>query len=281
MISFYKKNIDYLTAHAVDPDQRRYSHSEEAARHYIDLDHYGKNASDSVPKKWKEAVKKYSEDSLNAYGIVPWHIEMMMNRLTAAFKEGNVDRILYLSANLGHYVEDAHVPLHAAENYNGQLTHQTGIHGLWEARIPELLSDQWDFFVGRANYIDKVNEEIWKIIKKSNLEADSALKFEAKLNSEWDPDKKYSFEKKGSTTAKVYSSEYAIAYEKMMDEMVERKMRESIIDVGSFWYTAWVNAGEPDLDRLLIKEVSDSLKEIKEETEQLWKSGKPLKGHEE
>jgi hypothetical protein len=81
MISFYKKNIDYLTAHAVDPDRRRYSNPAEPPRHYIDIDHYvspndsvgrGKNPFDSIPKQWKDAVKKYSEDTLNAYGIVPW-----------------------------------------------------------------------------------------------------------------------------------------------------------------------------------------------------------------
>ena len=104
MIGFYKKNIDYLTIHAVDPDRRRYSNTDEAPRHYIDLDHYGKNPFDSVPKHWKDAVGKFSEDSLNGYGIVPWYIEKMMFRLTEAFRDENIDRVLYLSANIGHYI---------------------------------------------------------------------------------------------------------------------------------------------------------------------------------
>ena len=29
--------------------------------------------------------------------------------------------------------------------------------------------------------------------------------------------------------------------------MVEERMRASIVLLGSFWYTAWVNAGQPDL----------------------------------
>jgi len=29
--------------------------------------------------------------------------------------------------------------------------------------------------------------------------------------------------------------------------MVERRMRQSIYAVASFWYTAWVNARRPDL----------------------------------
>jgi hypothetical protein len=138
MIGFYKKHIEYITEHAVDPDKRRYSIPEEAPRHYIDIDHYGPSAFDSMPKFWKKAVAKYSEDTLNAYGIVPWWIDVMTYRLADAFRQGDVDRILRLSAELGHYVGDAHVPLHTTENYNGQLTNQHGIHGFWESRVPEV-----------------------------------------------------------------------------------------------------------------------------------------------
>ena len=33
--------------------------------------------------------------------------------------------------------------------------------------------------------------------------------------------------------------------------MVARKMRFSILKVGSFWFPAWVNAGQPDLNKLI------------------------------
>ena len=277
MITFYKKNIDYLTKHATDPDTRRNVVAAEAPRHYIDLDHYGAHPFDSLPRRWKDAVKKFGEDSLNAYGIVPWYVETMMYRLTQAFKDGNIDRILYLSANIGHYIEDAHVPLHTTENYNGQLTNQVGIHGFWESRVPELFADKWDMFTGRAQYVDSVNQKIWKIVRESYTAKDSVLKFEAELSAKWNVDKKYNFEK----DKKVYSEEYSAAYEQMLNDMVERRMRQSILDVGSFWYTAWVNAGQPDLERLMTKEVSDSLNVVEKETEKMWKTGKPSKGHEE
>ena len=276
MISFYKKNIDYITTHAVDPDKRRYSNPDEAPRHYIDLDHYGATALDSVPHHWKDAVKKFTEDTLKAYGIVPWYIETMMYRLTEAFKDGNVDRILYLSANLGHYIEDAHVPLHTTENYNGQLTNQKGIHGFWESRIPELFADKWELFTGRAQFVDKINDRVWQIVKQSYQEKDSVLQFEAELSAKWSVDKKYVFD----GGKKNYSEEYSVAYNKMLNGMVERRMRQSIADVGNFWYTAWVNAGEPNLERLMLKEVSDSLNTKEKETEKMWKTGKPP-GHDE
>ena len=136
MIRFYKNNILYITEHAVDADKRRYSDSLEAPRHFIDADRYGKNPFDSIPEKWAEAEKKFTEKRLRENGIGPWQIERTYHSLVRAFKDRDSIRILRLSADLGHYVSDAHVPLHTTENYNGQLSDQTGIHGFWESRLP-------------------------------------------------------------------------------------------------------------------------------------------------
>ena len=211
---------------------------------------------------------------------VPWHINVMQYRLTDAFKEKNVDRILYLSASLGHYVADAHVPLHCSENYNGQMTNQVGIHGFWESRLPELFGEDYDYFVGKAHYIDKPQEEAWKIVAASFAALDSVLNFESDLNKKFSPDRKYAFEQRGATTAKVYSQDYSAAYNKMLDGMVERRMRSAIVEVASFWYTCWVNAGSPDLTNIENQEMTDSMKLKQKEDEELWKTGtlRP-KGH--
>ncbi|MES2591509.1 MAG: zinc dependent phospholipase C family protein [Bacteroidota bacterium] len=283
MIGFYKQHIEYISQHAVDPDRRRNVTVDEAPRHYIDIDHYGTHPFDSVPKFWKAAVKKYSEDTLKAYGIVPWHIDKMVYRLQIAFKNENLDLILHYSADLGHYIADAHVPLHTTENYNGQLTNQKGIHGFWESRIPELKSEGYDYWTGRAVYIDKPINKAWSAVKASHAAVDSVLKFEAELNAKYSPDRKYSFENRGATLVKVYSIEYTNDYDKMLNGMVERRMREAIITVGSLWYTAWVNAGKPDLTRFGDKNISDSLKRVQKAEEDLWKKGKVPngKGHDD
>ncbi len=75
------------------------------------------------------AVTKYGETKLHEYGIVPWHINTMKYRLTKAFSEGDVESILRIASDIGHYIADAHVPLHSTQNYNGQFTDQYGIHG--------------------------------------------------------------------------------------------------------------------------------------------------------
>ena len=257
LFPFYKNHIDYLTEHSVDPDKKRYSDPAEAPRHYIDIDRYGEHPFDSVPEKWKDAVEKFTEDSLTKYGIVPWQINKVYFQLCNAFREKDISKILYYSANIGHYIADSHVPLHCTENYNGQLTNQTGIHGFWESRLPELFGDDYDYFVGRASYISNVQNFCWLIIKDSYTALDSVLRFERNLNERFEKDKKYSFEVRGSQLIKVYSKEYAEEYHLDLDGQVERRMQAAIVAVGSIWYTAWANAGMPDL---LSEEVDRELK---------------------
>ena len=263
LFAFYRTHIDYITEHAVDPDKRRYADPEEAPRHYIDVDRYVPAMPfDSLMMSWTAAAGKFTEDSLKAHGIVPWHIQLMMLRLTKAFREKDESRILRVSAELGHYVADAHVPLHCTSNYNGQKSGQHGIHGFWESRIPELYGDEFDYLTGGCVYIKNVHAFTWQIIRESYTAHDSVLTLEKELSAEFAPDRKYSYEFRGSQQVKVYSREYTQAYHVKLNAMVERRMRAAIIAVSSYWYTAWVNAGMPGLENKIVEvipEPGDSL----------------------
>lgn len=269
MIGFYKTNIDYITEASVNPDKRRFTVVDEAPRHYIDIDHYGDSAILKMPRYWNEAVEKYSEDTLKAYGILPWHINRMYYQLRDAFATKDRQRIIKISTELGHYIADAHVPLHTTENYNGQLTGQYGIHAFWESRLPELFANNYDFFVGQATYIDNVQLEAWKVIIAAHLAVDSVLSEERRLSAKFE-ERRFSFETKGKQTVKVYAQEYASAYHKVLDGMVEKQMRKAIHSIGSFWYTAWVDAGQPDIKPLInYVPTEEELKKNREEYEQL------------
>lgn len=255
MFGFYKANMEYLIEHSVDPDKRRYGVVGEAECHYIDMDRYADSAHpnpfDNVPRRWVDAVAKYSEDSLRMHGIVPWNVYNVQMKLTYAFKAKDVAKILRYSAEIGHYIGDSHVPLHTTSNYNGQKTGQRGIHGFWESRVPELFSTDYDFFVGKSFYISSPLNYIWDRIEESYAGVDSVLGFERNLNSNFPEDRKYSFESRGNTSMKVYSEGYSNEYSDMLDGQVERRMRTAVTSVGSFWFTAWVDAGSPDLDKLM------------------------------
>ncbi len=250
MIGFYKHHIDFITKTSVNPDKRRFSVVDEAPRHYIDLDHYGDSVLQIMPRSWNDAVNKFSEDTLKAYGIVPWHVNRVYYQLREAFLLEDPQRILRLSADLGHYIGDAHVPLHTTENYNGQLTGQEGIHGFWESRLVELFSSEYDFLVGRATYVSNPQERIWQVVEESHHLKDSVLLEEKKLSEKFG-ERRFSYETKGRQTVKVYSESYSKAYHNVLRGMVERRMRSAVHTVGSFWFSAWVDAGQPDLKRLL------------------------------
>ncbi|WP_342085828.1 zinc dependent phospholipase C family protein [Dyadobacter sp. OTU695] len=267
MQGFYKKYIDYLSENAVNPDKRRYAVPGEAERHFIDLDAYGDSALTMLPRDWQAAVRKIGEDSLGKHGIVPWHVQVTAAQLTTAFKQKNTFCILRISADLGHYIADAHVPLHTTRNYNGQLTGQEGIHGFWESRLPELFGGQYDMWLGPAMYRKNIAEDIWKTVAASHLAMDSVLLFEKQLTETPQADKKYSFELRNNVLTRTHSREFSEKYHRMLAGQVERRMRASVQMVGDIWYTCWVNAGQPDLGPL-TNAVADSLGQNAETNEE-------------
>ncbi len=273
MMVLYKPNIAFLSEHAVDPDKRRYSIASEAAHHFIDIDHYGSYPFTALPRNWNDAVKKYAEDTLRAYGIIPWWIPIVQQRLVKAFREKNQSAILRISAELGHYIADAHVPLHACSNHNGQLSGQQGIHAFWESRIPELLARQeWDFIIGKADYISNPADFIWKRILESAAAADTVLRYEKELGRQFREDQKFAFEERNGIILRQYSGAYARAYNQKLNNMIERRMRQSIYAIACFWYTAWVDAGQPDLKKLNHTDFTEAeLKEF-EALDQQWKN---------
>ncbi|MCC6725290.1 MAG: hypothetical protein IT258_12355 [Saprospiraceae bacterium] len=337
MLVFYKKNVDWLTDHAVDADNRRYSTRHEAPRHFLDLDRYGKRPFENLPRNWTDALMQYCQyfmvnergdtlrlvttpiaehadsvafnprvfkgqkagvarkefrnffqqivlpqyyddetiqipceslsallggaslhcrevfvvDTFSQHGILPYNLEQMLRKLTEAFVEKDAKRILRHSADIGHYIADAHVPLHTTSNYNGQMTGQDGLHAFWESRLPELFAEQeYDFWVGQAGMIDDPKTYFWNIVMQSNSLVDSVLWVEKSLRAEFPPDRQMCNEYRNNVFVKIQCEDFSKAYHVRMGDMVESRMQSAIVAVGSAWYTAWVLAGQPDLPSL-------------------------------
>lgn len=336
LIKFYKRNIEYITEHAVDPDKRRYATKHEAVRHYIDIDSWGDNPFFDVPRIFDDALFKYAkyhfvdgtdttslnltysrdsvtvnyldrqyytptdtfrqffrrhirpqyydndvwsaesikidsvfagisngatliiEDDFSKEGILPYHMISMYYRLVQAFKDNDHEKILRLSAEYGHYIGDAHVPLHTTKNYNGQLTDQVGIHAFWESRLPELFADrEYSYLVGKALYIKKPNPYFWNIVKASHDLLPEVLEFEKELTESYPDDQQMCFDERLERTIKTQCPEFARAYHDRLNGMVEQRMQDAILSIGSVWYSAWIDAGQPDLEsnaRIIIEE---------------------------
>lgn len=257
LASFYKKNILLISSKAVDADKRCYIDSLESPRHYIDIDDYNEPSIDSIPIHWTKAKEKYQEKQLLLNGIVPWQISFSYHKLVKAFKFKDIRQIILHSADLGHYIGDAHVPLHTTKNYNGQLTNQIGIHAFWESRLPEMFVKEYSFIKGPAKFIEDPLHTSWNIVKQSNLLVDSVLALEKQLDKSFSKHQKYSFIERNNLLIRTYSDEYARAYHTALNGMVEKRMASAIQVVGSFWYSAWVEAGQPDLKNLQKVTIDD------------------------
>ncbi|MEL7021713.1 MAG: hypothetical protein AAGK47_08895, partial [Bacteroidota bacterium] len=139
--------------------------------------------------------------------------------------------------------------LHTTENYNGQLTNQVGIHAFWESRLPELFADEeYDYFVGKANYIEDPNAYYWQVVQDSHSYLDSVLLIEQDLRRIFPSDQQFCYEERLGRTIRTQCTAFAKAYHERLDGQVEARYRAAILSVGDAWYSAWIRAGQPDLD---------------------------------
>ena len=135
--------------------------------------------------------------------------------------------------------------------------------------------------VGKATYLYEPSDFIWQRVLESADAADSVLFLERDLNAKFPQAEKYAFENRNGLLVKQYSSRYTFAYYEELNGMVERRMRAAIFAVASFWYTAWVNAGQPNLSGMSHQVLSDDMERELQELNKSWKTGSQMIGRQE
>jgi hypothetical protein len=124
---------DEVADHASDPDHWKQD-KKEGPRHFMNLEPYAD--PDHLPRTLEEAQARIGGDYYRT-GVLPWIIQDRWRDLVDAFREGDPAKVAFATAILGHYIADAHVPLHSTENHDGQFTHQRGVHSRWENGLVE------------------------------------------------------------------------------------------------------------------------------------------------
>ena len=278
---FFFNHSDFITEESTVPDIRKHTINDKAegTRHYIDLERYGYKTRAEMPRTMDEALAKYGKDTLNKYGILPWYIQDMMVKLTDAMKNKRKTEILFLAADLGHYVGDAHMPLHTSINHDGQATGQEGIHAFWESQLPDMYGNSYRLYGSDVHYIADIEKATWDIIDSSHRLVATLLRVEDKMRRDNPEDKQYVIgpdgkPKKNKYGSPIHATEYAHVYHELLNGMVERQMRLAIEHTADFWYTAWVNAGKPDLTVLDPEYITERNKPIYSEEEKAFKAGK-------
>ena len=276
---FFFNHVDFVTQESVVPDLRKYTLNDksENPRHFIDLENFG--SPDTLPKTLAEAKKHYEEKFLQQNGILPWYIEEMMDKLTKAFKEKRKNEILFVAADLGHYIGDAHMPFHTSVNHDGQLTNQKGIHSFWESQLPEMFGKDYNYHTPEAQFIEDIQKETWRIIASSHRLVDSCLLVDKELTAKFASGNIYKSDASGTPVKNkfnqvTHSAEYSKAYHDALHGMIERQMRNAITATANFWFTAWVNAGKPNLDDLDTSDYTNNNRKELDNELKLWNKGK-------
>ena len=231
MRAFFDANRRYLVEHASDPDLWMKKDRYERKHHYIYLDKYGIFPFLELPHSFKQAVQKYGSGRVNRDGVLPWQVGESSLRLTEAFKSRNWAQVKLEAAVLAHYVADTHDSLHLTRNFDGQLTRQTGLEERFEVRLLDRYSKFFIPHPGDAVKIEDPTEYAFQACLEAYTSLDSVILADMRAR-EAEPD---------------YTDEYFDRFYSRIGDTVMRAINESAHDAGSYWYTAWLNAGKPSL----------------------------------
>ncbi len=230
---YFEANRGFLLQHVTDPLEAIEKSPSERHHHFLYLDKYGRFPFDSLPRNYKTAVAKYTKAKLEANGLLPWQVGVYSEKLTEAMKAGRWDEAKLDAAILANYVAEAHDPFNTTENFDGRLTAQIGIN----ERFGKTLIDKYSsFFPMRPNDAVYINDP-----------TDRA--FEACLSSHSWLETILLADRNARRGENSYNDEYFDRFYNQAAAILIRQLSDAATDVGSYWLTAWVNAGRPQLPR--------------------------------
>ncbi len=242
--AFYEKHEKEITSKAMEPDEAKRKTGAEDIYHFIDIDQFGDPKN--YPRSIDEGIKKHGLDPFLRSGLLPWRVRETFDSLVAAWKAKDVAKIVELSAWMGHYAGDAHQPLHACANYDGQLTKNDGVHARYETEM--LNSGDYEKVVAtlitEAKLIEDPFEATFAVALDSLKRVDELLAADTEATSKeplLKPDKDGKLPKQRS------EAYYKILHEKL-HEMTEKQLAKAAVWAASLWYSAWVKAGKPTVE---------------------------------
>ncbi len=229
---FFEANRQFLIDHANDPDAWMERDRLERRQHYIYLDKYGLFPYLTLPHSFERAVEQYSSGRINRDGLLPWQIGKYSLRLTNALKDHDWEGAKNVAAVLGHYVADAHDPLHTTQNYDGQLTGQTGLASRFEIRLVDRYSNFLIFSAENAQKISDPTEYAFDIVLEANSWVERIVLADRRSVA---------------GLAGGYNDDYFDRFYSQVGSTAMLELNAAAHDTGAYWYTAWLNAGRPEL----------------------------------
>jgi hypothetical protein len=228
---WFEANRQFILAHLADAEAAEAK--SPAARHngYIRLDHYGPYPYSALPRDYKAALAKYGKHTIDNFGLLPWQIGVSSKALTDAFHDHLWGEAKLQAAVLAHYVAEAHDPFITTLNFDGHLSDQAGVNDRFATGLIEHY--QLFFFVhaNDATYIRDPTDHAFEMALSAHSWLENILLSDLRARG---PNNDY--------TSEYYDRFYAQA-----GAVLVRQLTDATTDVGSYWLTAWINAGRPPL----------------------------------
>jgi hypothetical protein len=228
---FFEANRAILSQHVTDPLDAIARTPAERHTHFILLDKYGRFPFEALPRSYKAAVTKFGRVKLDANGLLPWQIGVYSEKLTEAMKAGKWEEAKLNAAILANYVAEAHDPFDTTDNFDGRLSAQPGVNERFGTTLIDRFSS---FFPMRPNDAVFISDP-----------TDRA--FEACLSSHSWLETILLADRNARRAENSFNDEYYDRFYNQAAAILIRQLSDAATDVGSFWFTAWKNAGSPQL----------------------------------
>jgi predicted AlkP superfamily phosphohydrolase/phosphomutase len=237
----FEGNTAWLAEHSIDPDLWRVTRPEEGPNHFLDCDAFGPYPFDAIPSNEAEHRARHGERALSK-GRVPWRVAEAYRALVEAWRAGVPADVLRAAAALAHYVEDAHVPLHATDNYDGQLTGQKGLHARWEAELVERFERQLEPQVqpAAAARVEDATALIFARLRESFSAVAPLLQADLDCRGPRD----YA----DTPQDDRYDDGYYTCFYAHEQARLAARLSAAAEALGNLWLSAWQDAGRPALD---------------------------------
>lgn len=234
-MQFFIRNAALLSQHASDADGRKGGDSQkpyvlkEGPRHFMDLEQYPGFATKSIPEDFSAVIARYDSATVFGIGIVPWAVVWTMDSLTAQLRRGDSAHALQSAADLGHYVGDAHQPLHCTEDFDGRssLPGSSGIHSRYESTMIKNHQAELTFQPDSVEYVASPIDFMFSTIYQSNSYVDSMYVADT-----------YARQVAGSSSSTAY---YDTLW-RMTKDFTRLQFQRATIRYADLLYTAWMNA---------------------------------------
>jgi len=231
MRPFFDTNRSFLIMHVTDPLDASTKSPAEHHNHYIYLEKYGRFPYEALPRDYKAAVTKFGKAKLEVNGLLPWQIGVYSEKLTNALRAGKWEEAKLDAAILADYVAEAHDPFNTTDNYDGRLSGQAGI----DERFGTTLIDRfYSFFPMRPNdsvFISDPTDHAFEACLSAHSWLQTVLL--ADRNA-----------RRGENS---FTDEFYDRFYNQAAAILIRQLSDAATDVGSYWLTAWQNAGRPQL----------------------------------